>query len=101
MSRDPLEMGVQSGAEHCDSAAERTRNALTDGKRASTGRDLRRSYSAAWLGGRYAPRYRHPEVQVSCTTTSLSSGSAGFSRSQIHTASRSLVGFSSPSMSFR
>ena len=49
----------------------------------------------------YSPRYTHPDVHVSCTCTALSCGSAVVSRSQIHFASTSLVGFSSPAMSFR
>ena len=48
-----------------------------------------------------SPRYTHPEVQVSWTTTWDSSGREGARRSQIHRARSSLVGFSSPGTSFR
>ena len=48
-----------------------------------------------------SPRYTHPDVHVSRTTTCDSSGSAGCRRSQIQRARTSLVGFSSPSISFR
>src|SRR5690606_14524472 len=47
------------------------------------------------------PVYRQPEVQVSWTTTALSAGRAGRNRSQIQTARRSLVAFSSPGTSLR
>jgi len=42
------------------------------------------------------PRYTQREVQVSATTTSVSPGRAGLSRSQIQTAMFSLVGASQP-----
>ena len=47
------------------------------------------------------PRYAHFELQVSAITTWVSSGSDGFKRSQIHRATCSLVGFSSPGISLR
>ena len=47
------------------------------------------------------PRYAHRELQVSAITTWVSSGSDGFKRSQIHRATCSLVGFSSPGISLR
>ena len=49
----------------------------------------------------YSPRYTHFAVQVSATTTSVSSGSFGFSLFQIQAAMFSLVGFSRPGTSFR
>ncbi len=48
-----------------------------------------------------SPEYRAPLVQVSCTTTVASCGSAGCSRCQIQRARCSLVGFSSPGTSLR
>ena len=59
---------------------------------------------AAWIWERLKPALpllSEVEVQVSWTTTSLNSGRAGLSRSQIHAARRSLVGLSRPSMSLR
>ena len=47
------------------------------------------------------PLYRHPDVQVSRTPTIAKPLSDGTSRSHNHPASTSLVGFSSPSISFR
>src|SRR5580658_8596879 len=51
--------------------------------------------------GQGSPRYTQPDVHVSRTTISDRSGSEGTSRSQIHRARTSLVGFSSPSISLR
>src|SRR6202034_279507 len=48
-----------------------------------------------------SPSNTHPLLQVSCTTILLSSGNAGISRFHNHRARFSLVGFSSPSTSFR
>ena len=48
-----------------------------------------------------APRYTHRDWQVSATTISVRSGSAGLRRVQIHSATFSLVGFSSPGISFK
>ncbi len=48
-----------------------------------------------------SPRYIQPEVQVSPTTTEDNRGKPGLIRFQIQRARFSLVGFSSPSISFR
>ena len=49
----------------------------------------------------HSPRYTARAVQVSATTTSVSSGSFGFSFFQIHPAISSLVGFFRPGILFR
>ena len=49
----------------------------------------------------HSPRYMHPLVQVSRTSIWLRSGSCGFNFFHIQRARFSLVGLSSPGMSFR
>ena len=47
------------------------------------------------------PKYRHRLVHVSSIVTQYSPGTLSTTRSQIHLASSSAVGFSSPSISLR
>ena len=58
-------------------------------------------HAGAGRCGHRSPRYTHPDVHVSRTTTCDRSGNSGCIRFQIHLASTSLVGFSRPAMSFR